>query len=381
MGRPTGANVGRVAPLPDGRSRYVAHLLRCLPNPLGGLKIVIDAAHGAAAQVSPEAFRAAGAEVHVIGAEPDGLNINDGYGATHLDMLQAAVVERGADLGIAHDGDADRCIAVDHTGAVIDGDQIMSVLAIALRERGELRQDTLVATVMSNLGMFQAMERAGVEVRKTAVGDRYILEEMTAGGFSLGGEQSGHVIFLDHATTGDGTLTGLLLAARVAQSGRSLRELAAVMTRLPQVLINVKGVDKNAVDSSEIVQHAVAEEEKELAGLGRVLLRKSGTEPVVRVMVEAPTGDQATAVATRLAQVVKAELSQCDQVRGRACPGTRAASRRMFASSAGRSTSGGPPSTHRGARACTACRSPSRGSSLTKSTVRGHLKWASRSRQ
>ena len=224
-------------------------------------------------------------------------------------MLQAAVVERGADLGIAHDGDADRCIAVDHTGAVVDGDQIMSVLAIALRERGELRQDTLVATVMSNLGMFQAMERAGVQVRKTAVGDRYILEEMTAGGYSLGGEQSGHVIFLDHATTGDGTLTGLLLAARVAQSGRSLRELAAVMTRLPQVLINVKGVDKNAVDSSEIVQHAVAEEEKELAGLGRVLLRKSGTEPVVRVMVEAPTGDQATAVATRLAQVVKAELS------------------------------------------------------------------------
>jgi len=306
---PTGANVGRAAPLPDGRSRYVAHLLRCLPNPLGGLKIVVDTAHGAASQVSPEAFRAAGAEVHVIGAEPDGLNINDGYGATHLEMLQAAVVDCGADLGIAHDGDADRCIAVDHTGAMIDGDQIMSVLAIALRERGELRQDTLVATVMSNLGMFQAMERAGVKVRKTAVGDRYILEEMTASGYSLGGEQSGHVIFLDYATTGDGTLTGLLLAARVAQSGRSLRELAAVMTRLPQVLVNVKGVDKNAVDSSEIIQNAVAAEEKELAGLGRVLLRKSGTEPIVRVMVEAPTGDQATAVATRLARVVKAELS------------------------------------------------------------------------
>ena len=309
MGRPDRDQCRAGRPLPDGRSRYVAHLLRCLPNPLGGLKIVIDTAHGAAAQVSPEAFRAAGAEVYVIGAEPDGLNINDGYGATHLEMLQSAVVARGADLGIAHDGDADRCIAVDHTGAMIDGDQIMSVLAIALRERGELRQDTLVATVMSNLGMFQAMERAGVEVRKTAVGDRYILEEMIAGGYSLGGEQSGHMIFLDHATTGDGTLTGLLLAARVAQSGRSLRELAAVMTRLPQVLINVKGVDKNAVDSSEIVQNAVAEEEKELAGLGRVLLRKSGTEPVVRVMVEAPTGDQATAVATRLAQVVQAELS------------------------------------------------------------------------
>ncbi len=306
---PTGAEVGRAAPLPDGASRYVAHLLRCLPNSLGGLKVVVDAAHGAAWQVSPEAFRAAGADVQVIGAEPDGLNINEGYGATHVAKLQSAVVALRADLGIAHDGDADRCIAVDHTGAMVDGDQIMSVLAIALRERGELRRDTLVATVMSNLGMFQAMERAGVDVRRTAVGDRYILEEMTANGYSLGGEQSGHVIVLDHATTGDGTLTGLLLAARVAQTGQSLRELASVMIRLPQVLINVKGVDKNAVDSSEVVQAAVADEEKELAGLGRVLLRKSGTEPVVRVMVEAPTSEQATAAAARLAEVVRAELS------------------------------------------------------------------------
>jgi phosphoglucosamine mutase len=306
---PTGINVGRVLPMQDGRSRYVAHLLRCLPNRLEGLKIVIDAAYGAAAQVSPEAFRAAGAEVHVIGAEPDGLNINDGYGATHLEMLQTAVVERGADLGIAHDGDADRCLAVDHTGAVVDGDQIMCVLAIAMRERGELRQDTCVATVMSNLGMFQAMEREGIVVRKTAVGDRYILEEMKANGYSLGGEQSGHIIFLHHATTGDGILTGLILAARVAQSGRSLRELASAMTRLPQFLINVRGVDKDAVDCNEVVQAAVVDEEKELAGLGRVLLRKSGTEPVVRVMVEAPTREQAADVATRLAEVVKAELS------------------------------------------------------------------------
>ena len=306
---PTGINVGRVLSLQDGRSRYVAHLLRCLPNRLEGLKVVIDAAHGAAAQVSPEAFRAAGAEVHVIGAEPDGLNINDGYGATHLGMLQSAVVEHGADLGIAHDGDADRCLAVDHTGAEVDGDQILCVLAIAMRERGELRRDTLVATVMSNLGMFQAMEQEGIAVHKTAVGDRYVLEEMKANGYSLGGEQSGHVILLDHATTGDGTLTGLLLAARVAQSGRSLRELASVMTRLPQFLLNVRGVDKDAVDHNEVVQAAVVEEEKELAGLGRVLLRKSGTEPVVRVMVEAPTREQAIGVATRLAEVVKTELS------------------------------------------------------------------------
>lgn len=307
--RPTGYQVGRISPLRDGRSRYVAHLLSVLPNRLDGLKIVIDAAHGAASTVSPQAFRAAGADVRVIGAEPDGLNINDGYGSTHLGMLQTAVVEQGADLGIAHDGDADRCLAVDHTGAVVDGDQIMAMLAVALRERGQLRDNTLVATVMSNLGLLQAMQREGVIVRMTAVGDRYILEDMKANGFSLGGEQSGHVILLDHATTGDGTLTGLLVAARVAQTGRTLSELAAVMTRLPQSLINVKGVDKDAVDDNPVVQEAVRREEEELADTGRVLLRKSGTEPVVRVMVEAPDQDQAVGVAQRLADLVKQELA------------------------------------------------------------------------
>ncbi len=307
--RPTGAAVGRVRPLQDGSARYVAHLLSVVPNRFDGLKVVIDAAHGAASKVSPQAFRALGADVHVIGGEPDGLNINDGYGSTHLGMLQNAVVERGADLGVAHDGDADRCLAVDHTGAQIDGDQIMAILAISMQEREELRDDTLVATVMSNLGMLQAMEQHGITVRKTAVGDRYILEDMTAHHYSLGGEQSGHVILLDHATTGDGTLTGLLLAARVAHTGKSLRELASVMTRLPQSLVNVKGVDKDAVDDNEAVQAAVAAEEAELDGTGRVLLRKSGTEPLVRVMVEAPTEDQAVAVANRLADVVRRELA------------------------------------------------------------------------
>lgn len=306
---PTGSEVGRVTSLHAGGARYVAHLLRCLPNRLEGLKIVIDAAHGAASQVSPEAFRAAGAEVFVIGAEPDGLNINDGYGSTHLRTLKAAVVRHGADLGIAHDGDADRCLAVDDTGAEIDGDQIMCILSIGLRERGELRRNTLVTTVMSNLGLFQAMERKGIKVRTTAVGDRYVLEEMTTNSYSLGGEQSGHVVFLDHTTTGDGILTGLLLAAQVAQSGRSLRELASVMTRLPQSLINVADVEKDTVDSNQVVQAAVAEAQKELAGVGRVLLRKSGTEQVVRVMVEAPTQDQAVRVADRLAEIVKSELS------------------------------------------------------------------------
>ncbi|MDO5711570.1 MAG: phosphoglucosamine mutase [Micrococcales bacterium] len=307
--RPTGADVGRIVPLVDGPARYVAHLLSALPNRLDGLTVVIDAAHGAASVVSPQAFRAAGAQVEVIGAEPDGLNINDGYGSTHLEMLQSAVVERGAHLGIAHDGDADRCLAVDHTGAPVDGDQIMAILALAMREQGTLSKDTLVATVMSNLGMFQAMEREGITVRQTAVGDRYVLEDMKAGGYTLGGEQSGHLVLLDHGTTGDGTLTGLLLAARMAAAGRSLRELAEVMTRLPQHMINVKGVDKDAVDANEAVQAAVVEARKELAGTGRVLLRKSGTEPVVRVMVEAQTPEHASTVAHRLADVVREHLS------------------------------------------------------------------------
>jgi len=307
--RPTGAGVGRVRPLRDGPARYITHLLGSLPNRLDGLSVVLDAAHGAASEVAPEAFRQAGATVSIIGCEPDGLNINDGYGSTHLGNLQKAVVEAGADFGIALDGDADRCLAVDASGADVDGDQIMAILSLAMRERGELAHDTLVATVMSNLGMFQALEREGVAVRQTAVGDRYVLEEMKAGAFSLGGEQSGHVIFLDHGTTGDGTMTGLMLASRVAQTGRSLEDLAGVMKRLPQVLINVKGVDKRAVEGNEAVQSEVRAAQIELAGVGRVLLRKSGTEPLVRVMVEADDAARAHVVAQRLADVVARNLA------------------------------------------------------------------------
>ncbi|MGW7818841.1 phosphoglucosamine mutase [Streptomyces puniciscabiei] len=306
--RPTGAGVGRVRSYDEGFESYVVHLLSVLPNRLDGLKIVLDEAHGAASGVSPEAFSRAGAEVITIGAEPDGLNINDGCGSTHLDQLKAAVVEHGADLGIAHDGDADRCLAVDHTGEEVDGDQILSVLALAMRERSALRADTVVATVMSNLGFKLAMEKAGINLVQTAVGDRYVLEEMKEHGFALGGEQSGHVIILDHATTGDGTLTGLLLAARVAETGRSLRELASVMERLPQVLINVPDVDKARVKTSADLAAAVAEAERELGETGRVLLRPSGTEPLVRVMVEAADIDQARSVAGRLADAVKSAL-------------------------------------------------------------------------
>ncbi|MFE0730356.1 phosphoglucosamine mutase [Streptomyces antibioticus] len=306
--RPTGSGVGRVRAYDEGFDRYVAHLIAVLPNRLDGLKIVLDEAHGAAARVSPEAFARAGAQVVTIGAEPDGLNINDGCGSTHLEKLTAAVVEHGADLGIAHDGDADRCLAVDHLGEEIDGDQILSVLALAMRERGVLRSDTVVATVMSNLGFKLAMEREGIQLVQAAVGDRYVLEEMKEHGYALGGEQSGHVIILDHATTGDGTLTGLLLAARVAQTKRPLRELAGIMKRLPQVLVNVPDVDRTRVGDSAELADAVADAERELGETGRVLLRPSGTEPLVRVMVEAADIDQARAVAGRLADVVKSAL-------------------------------------------------------------------------
>ncbi|MEP7192624.1 MAG: phosphoglucosamine mutase [Actinomycetota bacterium] len=307
--RPTGSDVGRVRALTDGPARYIEHLLGALPNRLDGLHVVIDAAHGAASVVAPEAFRQAGATVTVIGCEPDGLNINDGYGSTHLEKLQKAVVAAGAHLGIALDGDADRCLAVDARGTDVDGDQIMAILSLAMRERGVLAHDTLVATVMSNLGMLQALEHEGVSVMQTAVGDRYVLEEMKAGAFSLGGEQSGHVIFLDHGTTGDGTMTGLMLASRCAATGRSLEDLASVMKRLPQVLINVRGVDKSRVEDDEGLQTAVRAAQAELDGTGRVLLRKSGTEPLVRVMVEAGDAVAAQAVAERLAGIVAKNLA------------------------------------------------------------------------
>lgn len=306
--RPRGADVGRVRVFADAEDRYVLHLLQTLPHRLDGLKVVLDCAHGAAAGCSPEAFRAAGAEVVVIGASPDGLNINDGYGSTHLEKLQAAVREHGADLGIAHDGDADRCLAVDERGEVVDGDQIMGVMAVALKDRGVLRDDTLVVTVMSNLGLKLAMGREGVQLVETRVGDRYVLAGMKLGDYSLGGEQSGHVIFSDHATTGDGVLTGLQLASRVAETGTPLSELAAVMDRLPQVLVNVRGVDKSRAAEDEAVQAAVAEAEARLGETGRVLLRPSGTEPVVRVMVEAPDEETAGREAQVLADVVQREL-------------------------------------------------------------------------
>ncbi|MET3809532.1 phosphoglucosamine mutase [Arthrobacter sp. UYEF3] len=307
--RPVGGEVGRIQRFADAEDRYIVHLLGTLPHRLEGVKVVVDCAHGAASGCSPQVFKTAGADVIIIGAEPDGLNINDGVGSTHLSPLKAAVVAHGADLGIAHDGDADRCLAVDHEGNEVDGDQIMAILALALKEAGKLKDDVLVATVMSNLGLRIALREADITLRETGVGDRYVLEAMREGGFSLGGEQSGHVIFAEYATTGDGVLTGLQLAAQVALTGRPLKELATVMTKLPQVLINVKDVDRSRVNGDEAVAEAVAKAQLRLGDTGRVLLRPSGTEPVVRVMVEAADHETAQEVAEGLAQVVRTELA------------------------------------------------------------------------
>jgi phosphoglucosamine mutase len=306
---PLGGEVGRISRFADAEDRYVVHLLASLPNRLDGIRVVLDCANGAAAGPSPDAFRNAGATVTVIGAEPDGNNINDGVGSTHLDNLARAVVDNGADVGIAHDGDADRCLAIDHLGNVVDGDQIMAILAVSMKERGLLARDTLVATVMSNLGLRFAMEAHGISMLQTKVGDRYVLETLNAGGYSLGGEQSGHVIMTDFATTGDGVLTGLHLLAEMARTGKSLAELAQVMTVYPQVMVNVKGVAHHSLDGDETIAAAVGLAEGRLGADGRVVLRPSGTEPLVRVMVEASDRSLADEIAQTLADVVRKQLA------------------------------------------------------------------------
>jgi phosphoglucosamine mutase len=302
--RPTGGAIGRVRDLTEAAEDYLTHLQSTLESPLRGLDVVVDGAHGAAALLAPELYRRAGATVHEIGCTPDGWNINDGIGSTHLGPLFEAVRAHGADLGIAHDGDADRCLAVTADGEVVDGDAILAVCALGLYERGQLKQDTVVATVMSNLGFHHTMRDAGIAVHTTAVGDRYVLEALRARDLSLGGEQSGHLVFLDHATTGDGLLTALALMSRMVDVGSSLAELVSVVQKLPQVLINVPVKDRLAVAENDEVAGAVNAAEEELGDAGRVLLRPSGTEQLVRVMVEAPTQEQADAVAQRLATVV-----------------------------------------------------------------------------
>ena len=302
---------GRVTDASGERERYLDHLLSTLPGdgdraPLAGLRVVVDCAHGAASDIAPRMLRRAGADVIAIGNEPDGENINAGCGSTSLGALKAAVAEHVADAGIAHDGDADRCLAVDADGQVIDGDQILAVLAFALQEAGRLAGDTVVVTVMSNLGLRLALREAGINVVETPVGDRYLVEAMRKGRFVLGGEQSGHIILLDHATTGDGLLTALHLLATAAGRGQPLGELTKVMTRYPQVLVSVSGVDRSLVATSPELTDAVRAAEAELGGSGRVLVRPSGTEQVVRVMVEAVDPGQAQRLAGSLAATVRA---------------------------------------------------------------------------
>ena len=306
--RPTGAAVGRVINDDQLVNNYIEHLLSTIDVSLSGLKVVVDCANGASSFTAPVALSRAGAEVIAIANTPDGWNINDGVGSTHLDFLRSAVLKNGADVGIAHDGDADRCLAIDATGAEIDGDVIMAILAKGFKAQGKLKANTIVGTVMSNLGFMHAMAEAGIEVVTTAVGDRYVLEAMLQSDFNLGGEQSGHVIMRDHANTGDGLLTALQLLAEVKRLGQTLQELSRVMVRFPQVLINVKNVAKERLASSTVIAAAVKTAETELGSNGRVLLRASGTEPLVRVMVEAQSDAVAQGVATKLAQVVETEL-------------------------------------------------------------------------
>ncbi|OHU98695.1 phosphoglucosamine mutase [Mycobacterium talmoniae] len=305
--RPVGADIGRIVDAQDALDRYLRQVSKAATVRLDGLTVVVDCAHGAASAAAPRAYRAAGANVIAINAEPNGLNINDGCGSTHLDGLRSAVLAHRADLGLAHDGDADRCLAVDADGAVVDGDAIMVVLALALRDAGELAANTLVTTVMSNLGLHLAMRSAGVTVRTTGVGDRYVLEELRAGGYMLGGEQSGHIVLPALATTGDGIITGLRLMSRMAQTGVPLAGLASAMRTLPQVLINVAVDDKATVAAAPSVRSVVQQVEEELGDTGRILLRPSGTEQMVRVMVEAADEDTARQLALRVAKSVSAQ--------------------------------------------------------------------------
>lgn len=306
--RPTGRGVGRVIDDKDAANRYIEHLLSTLNQKLDGLKVVVDCANGAASFVAPETLRRAGAEVIAVANTPNGWNINDGVGSTHLDYLKSEVKKNKADLGIAHDGDADRCLAVDADCNEVDGDQIIAILADGLNARAELVNSTVVATVMSNLGFFKAMKASGIKVEITSVGDRYVLEKLLADDLVLGGEQSGHVIYRKFANTGDGILTALLLLQELKRSNKSLKDAASIMQKFPQVLINVKDVAKERLDSSVAIKEAVNKFESELKGEGRVLLRASGTEPLVRVMVEASTDTLASSVATQLAELVKREL-------------------------------------------------------------------------
>ena len=296
---------GRVIEDLEAKESYIQNLLKSLDGNLSGLKVVIDCANGAASFVAPDVLKRAGAEVIAISASPNGLNINDNCGSTHLENLIEAVKSQGADIGIAHDGDADRVLAIDEKGSVIDGDFILGILAQDM----QLPTKTVVGTVMTNLGLIKALEEKGIKFIATAVGDRYVLEEMLAGGHLLGGEQSGHIIMSKYANTGDGLLTALQLISKLKKSGKSASELASFMKRYPQVLINVSGVAKEKLASNQVIAKAVSDTQQRLEDKGRVLLRASGTEALIRVMIEAQDLSLAQELASELATLVKSELS------------------------------------------------------------------------
>lgn len=293
----------QIADVVDAEDRYIEFLLDAMPS-LDGLRVVVDCANGAACNVAPEVYRLAGADVHVIAADPDGTNINDHVGSTHPELLQQAVKAYGAHVGIAHDGDADRLIAVDEHGALVDGDQVLGISALDLKARGLLPLDSIVCTVMSNLGFRRAMEEHGIGLVETQVGDRYVLAAMLENKIALGGEQSGHIVFLDRHTTGDGILTALRLMAVIKRTGAGLSELASRIPHYPQVLLNVPVRDRGALEGAEAVWDAVRDTEASMAGAGRVLVRASGTEPVVRVMAEAPTEQAARDAVDHISAVV-----------------------------------------------------------------------------
>ena len=307
--RPTKGDIGQIFYHQDWVEEYVNFVVST-SDALNGLKVVYDGAHGAASYVGPKILRQLGAEVVAINVEPTGTNINDNAGSTHLEGLQEAVLREGAQVGIANDGDADRCLMVDEKGQVLDGDQIMLLCGLHLKEQGKLKENMIVGTVMSNIGFHKAAKELGMQTCSTAVGDRYVLEKMLAEGYSIGGEQSGHVIFLDYNSTGDGLLTAVQTLSIMKEKGKSLSELAGLMTKYPQLLVNVRVLTKAGWETNRAIQDAIREGEEELGGNGRILVRPSGTEPLIRVMAEGPNQDQLDELCNRIGDVIRIEQGE-----------------------------------------------------------------------
>ncbi len=306
--RPVGGDLGRVNDYFEGGQKYIQYLKQSVDDEFSGIHIALDCAHGATSSLATQLFADLDADISTMGSSPNGLNINDGVGSTHPESLADFVLEKGADVGLAFDGDGDRIIAVDEKGSIVDGDQIMYICAKHLKEQNRLKHGTVVSTVMSNLGFYKGLEEHDILSKQTAVGDRYVVEEMKKGGYNLGGEQSGHIIFLDYNTTGDGLLTGLQLVNIMNKTKKPLSQLASEMKKYPQKLVNVRVTDKHGVTANAKVQEVIRAVESEMNGNGRILVRPSGTEPLVRVMAEAPTAEECTSYVDRIVAVVQAEM-------------------------------------------------------------------------